>query len=170
MYVYIYIYVSGNLVIAFWKWVTYFEEVGHFLVRKIDTICDFKTSLTLQSLLAVSDVQRSGHWKRVVHIFIKRTHYSRNQSRLQLLDSSLTGLESAILNLESSILESCDSKVVLSIDGMWSGWRFWIAFPRSIAIHYFASCCGISGDSRPAILGIVRFAIRDFVPLRFQQN
>ena len=29
---------------------------------------------------------------------------------------------------------------------------------------FFASRCGISGDSRPAILGIVRFAIRDSVP------
>ena len=28
------------------------------------------------------------------------------------------------------------------------------------------SRCGISGDSRPAIVGIVRFAIRDSVPLR----
>ena len=31
--------------------------------------------------------------------------------------------------------------------------------------HLFASRCGISGDSRPEILGIVRFAIRDSVPL-----
>ena len=31
---------------------------------------------------------------------------------------------------------------------------------------YLASRCGISGDSRPAILGIMRFAIRDSVPLR----
>ena len=31
--------------------------------------------------------------------------------------------------------------------------------------HFFASGCGISGDSRPAIPGIVRFAIRDSVPL-----
>ena len=30
---------------------------------------------------------------------------------------------------------------------------------------FFASGCGILGDSRPAILGIVRFAIRDSVPL-----
>ena len=30
--------------------------------------------------------------------------------------------------------------------------------------HFFASRCGISGDSRLAILGIVRFAIRDSVP------
>ena len=29
---------------------------------------------------------------------------------------------------------------------------------------FFASHCGISGDSRPAILGIARFAIRDSVP------
>ena len=31
--------------------------------------------------------------------------------------------------------------------------------------RFFASRCGISGDSRPAILGIVRFVIRDSVPL-----
>ena len=30
---------------------------------------------------------------------------------------------------------------------------------------FFASLCGIPGDSRPAILGIARFAIRDSVPL-----
>ena len=43
----------------------------------------------------------------------------------------------AILNRFSVILLSCDATQVL------------------------ASHCGISGDSRPAILGIVRFAIRD---------
>ena len=48
----------------------------------------------------------------------------------------------AILNRFSAILLYCDST------------------------HYFASRCGISGDSGPAILGIVRFAIRDSVPLR----
>ena len=31
--------------------------------------------------------------------------------------------------------------------------------------RFFASRCGISGDSGPAILGIVRFATRDSVPL-----
>ena len=40
-------------------------------------------------------------------------------------------------------------------------------FPRfyftAIRLFFFASRCGISGDSRPAILGIVRFAIRDSV-------
>ena len=39
--------------------------------------------------------------------------------------------------------------------------------------HIFASCCGISVDSRPAIenriLGIGRFAICDSVPLRTSQ-
>ena len=34
---------------------------------------------------------------------------------------------------------------------------------------FFASRCGISGDSRPAIPGIVRFAIRDSVPLRIRE-
>ena len=48
----------------------------------------------------------------------------------------------AIPNRFSAILLSCDST------------------------HFFASRCGISGDSRPAIPGIVRFAIRDSVPLR----
>ena len=48
----------------------------------------------------------------------------------------------AILNRFSAILLCCDST------------------------HFFASRCGISGDSGPAILGIVRFAIRDSVPLR----
>ena len=32
--------------------------------------------------------------------------------------------------------------------------------------RFFAFCCGISGDSRPAILGIMRFAVRDSVPLK----
>ena len=32
--------------------------------------------------------------------------------------------------------------------------------------HLFASRCRISGDSRPAILGSVRFVICNFVPLR----
>ena len=49
----------------------------------------------------------------------------------------------AILNRFSAILLYCDSS------------------------HFFASRWGISGDSRPAILRIVRFAIRDSVPLRF---
>ena len=48
----------------------------------------------------------------------------------------------AILNRFSAILLYCDST------------------------HFSASRCGISGDSGPAILGIVRFAIRDSVPLR----
>ena len=30
---------------------------------------------------------------------------------------------------------------------------------------FLVSCCGFSGDSSPAILGIVRFAVRDSVPL-----
>ena len=47
----------------------------------------------------------------------------------------------AILNRFSAILLYCDST------------------------HFSASRCGISGDSRPAILGIVRSAIRDSVPL-----
>ena len=47
----------------------------------------------------------------------------------------------AILNRFSAILLYCDST------------------------HFFASRCRISGDSGPAILGIVRFAIRDSVPL-----
>ena len=48
----------------------------------------------------------------------------------------------AILNRFSAILLCCDSA------------------------HFFASRCGNSGDSKPAIPGIVRFAIRDSVPLR----
>ena len=53
----------------------------------------------------------------------------------------------AILNRFSAILLYCDST------------------------HFLASRCGIAGDPRPAILGIVRFAIRDSVLLRarFQQ-
>ena len=35
----------------------------------------------------------------------------------------------------------------------------------STHVFFFASGCGMSGDSRPAILGIVQFAIRDSVPL-----
>ena len=49
-------------------------------------------------------------------------------------------------------------------------WWFWIDFPAILlccdSTQFSASRCGISGDSRPAILGIVRFAIRDSVPLR----
>ena len=56
-----------------------------------------------------------------------------------------------------------------NIDRLQFGWRFWIDFPRfyftAIPLIFFASRCGISGHSRPAILGIVRFAIRDSVPL-----
>ena len=42
----------------------------------------------------------------------------------------------------------------------------------SILLHFdstemFACHCGILGDSRPAILGIVRFTIRDSVPLSY---
>ena len=48
----------------------------------------------------------------------------------------------AILNRFSAILLYCDST------------------------HFFSSRCGMSGDSRPA-LGIMRFAIRDSVPLRW---
>ena len=50
----------------------------------------------------------------------------------------------AILNGLSAILLYCDST------------------------HVFASRCGIAGDSKPAILGIVRFAIRDSVLLSSQ--
>ena len=32
--------------------------------------------------------------------------------------------------------------------------------------HFLLLRCGISGDSRPAIPGIVRFTMRDSVPLR----
>ena len=52
----------------------------------------------------------------------------------------------AILNRFSAILLYCDST------------------------HFFASRCRIAGDSRPAILGIVRFAIRDSVPLRLEEG
>ena len=48
----------------------------------------------------------------------------------------------AILNRFSAIILYCDST------------------------HVFASHCGICDDSGPAILGIVRFAICDSVPLR----
>ena len=47
----------------------------------------------------------------------------------------------AILNRFSAILLYCDST------------------------HFLASRYGLSGDSRPAILGIMRFAVRDSVPL-----
>ena len=46
-------------------------------------------------------------------------------------------------------------------------------FPRfyftAIRLIFVASRCRISGDSRPAILGIIRFAVRDSVPLRLPQ-
>ena len=49
-------------------------------------------------------------------------------------------------------------------------WRSWIDIFHdskftAIRVIFFASRCGISGDSRPAIQRIVRFAIRDSVPL-----
>ena len=52
----------------------------------------------------------------------------------------------AILNRCSAILLCCDST------------------------HVLASRCGISGDSRRTILGIVRLAIRDSVPSRCGQQ
>ena len=52
----------------------------------------------------------------------------------------------AILNRFSAMLLHCDST------------------------HLFDSRCEISGDSRPAILGIVRFAIRDSVLLRSETH
>ena len=64
--------------------------------------------------------------------------------------------------------ESCDSKVALiecDSDGDSAP-----IFCDSTLLRFdsmiFASHCGNSGDSRPAILGIVRFAIRDSVSLR----
>ena len=39
------------------------------------------------------------------------------------------------------------------------------SIPGGLTRNFCASRCGISGDSGPAILGIVRFAIRDSVPL-----
>ena len=44
--------------------------------------------------------------------------------------------------------------------------RFSMILPYCDSAHFCASRCGISGDSRAVILGIVRFAIRDSVPLR----
>ena len=43
--------------------------------------------------------------------------------------------------------------------------RFSATLLHCDSTQFFASRCGFSGDSRPAILGIVRFAIRDSVPL-----
>ena len=64
----------------------------------------------------------------------------------------------AIQNLAIRIVlfESCDSKVALNIDRMRFGWRFWIDFPAILlycdSTLLSASRCGISGDSRPAII------------------
>ena len=49
--------------------------------------------------------------------------------------------------------------------------RFFLRFYfAAIRLEFLAPRCGIPGDSGPAILGIVRFAIRDSVPLRSSQN
>ena len=98
----------------------------------------------------------------------------RKLKRHEKVTQKLSGTESAILNRESSDSESCDSnraisKVALSIDKD----AIQIAILNRVSailrycdsIRFFASRCRISGDSRPAILGIVRFAIRDSVPL-----
>ena len=48
-------------------------------------------------------------------------------------------------------LESCDSKVSSSIDGLRFGWRFWIDFCNSTLLRFvsfFASRCGISGGDQ----------------------
>ena len=56
------------------------------------------------------------------------------------------------------------SRSRLDIDGL----RFGLVIPRfySDSTYIVVSRCGDSGDSRPAIMAIVRFAIPDSVPLR----
>ena len=77
----------------------------------------------------------------------------------------LSCTESAILNREPSASESRDS------NPRSKHWKDTILnlFSANLlycdSTHLFASRRGIPGDSRPAILGIVRFAIRDSVPL-----
>ena len=81
------------------------------------------------------------------------------------VNPELSGTDSAILNQESGDSESCDSKVgdsLLNIDRP----RFGVATLCQVSTHFCASRCGNSGDSRPANLGIVWFAICDSVPLR----
>ena len=92
-----------------------------------------------------------------------------------LLGVGLSGTESAILSRESSDSEStCDSnrpipRSVSALIGCDSDGDSESIFHDSTSLRFgscFASRCGISGDSRPTILGTARFAIRDSVPPR----
>ena len=90
------------------------------------------------------------------------------------LSPDLSGTESAILNRESSDSESCDSNRAIprslsALTGCDSDGDSESIFRNSTLLRFdsfFASRCRMSGDSRPAIPGIVRFAIHDSVPLR----
>ena len=89
----------------------------------------------------------------------------------------LSGTESAILNRESSDSESCGSNraiprsrrnILMGCDSdgdSKSTFRDYTLLYCDSTHVFAASHCGISGDSRPAVLGIVRFAIRASVPL-----
>ena len=71
--------------------------------------------------------------------------------------------ESRIGRIRIGRFKSCDSKVAalrLGVDGSRFGLQFWIEFCDSTSRR------GNSGDSWPAILGIMRFVIRVSVPLR----
>ena len=77
--------------------------------------------------------------------------------------------ESRIERFRIVRFESCDSEVALSIDrGCDSDGDSELIFRDTVLLRFdsfFDSRCGISGDSRPAILGIVRFATCDSVQL-----
>ena len=84
------------------------------------------------------------------------------------MSQTLSGTESAIPSREPGASESCDSdraipRSWLSIDGLRLGLAILSRFSAILfycdSTCFNASCCENSGDSWPAILGIVRFAI-----------
>ena len=82
----------------------------------------------------------------------------------------LAGTESAILNREWGDSNRAIPRSRPNIDRLQFGLatlnRLSAILHDCDSTHVFASCCGISGYSRPTIPGTVRFTIRDSVPLR----
>ena len=100
------------------------------------------------------------------------SEFLQSSRRISALFPDLRGAESAILNRESSDSESCDSshaipRSLLALIGCNSDGDSEIDFPRfcSAAIRLIWLRAVEFLAIPPAILGIVRFAIRDSVPL-----
>ena len=88
------------------------------------------------------------------------------------MDWFLSGIESAILNREPRNSESCDSnraipRALEALIGCDSDGDSEAILLTAIPLFFFLLLAAeISGDSRPAILGIVRFAVGDSEALR----